>query len=156
MEMVLKFVSKKSSVSIFPIGFKLDNDKVSNKFKHDWKIAQSWARWINSKLIDLMKKNEPTTKMKISFVVINQVEKILIPSLLYKFIRKFLGQNSSVVIITCKVDFQQPYKEWQDVIFRRVMEFELDLSTAPKIVQDKILEGNNGFVDITKELFMKY
>lgn len=117
MEMVLQFVSGGPSGILNGIG-KIKRNSPSNMI-YDWEMVQQWAKKINAEIIALMNKNEPDTKIKISFIATNISEGKSKPS----FLSKLLHLNSSseqkycVARIVCKVKFKQPNKEWQEALF---------------------------------------
>ena len=151
MEMVLQFVSK------VPLGLPRTIASMSEYNakpipKYEWSAVKLWAKDIHRNLIELMEKNEPHTKMKISFVVTNVIteEKLSLKKLFAIFSKPEPPMHLATII--CEVDFQQPHKAWENVRFDKIMKIHLAVSTAPKIVQDKILDNQSSYVDLTKDL----
>lgn len=153
MEIMLQFVSRG------PIGLPrnislITKCKCNTKpiSQDDWFAVKLWAKDTRQNLIELMEKNEPNTKIKIYFVVTKVKAKN--KSLLKKLTEIFAKPEPPVYLATvaCLVDFQQPRKEWEKVLLDEIIKVRLAISTAPKVVQDKILDNQSGYVDLTKDL----
>lgn len=152
MELALQFVSK---------GYFWKTNTLEEKFKrkyntipkYKWSVVKLWAKDVKDELIELMEKNEPNTELEISFVVVDLTGE---STSLLKTLSSIFSKseaNKYLVTIACKVNFQQPNKTAQNVLFKKIMEIQLDVSTAPKKVQNKILNKRNEYVDITENLF---